>query len=243
MDNYQADTYGERIAAVYDEWYQSYDERTIETLCELARGGPALELGIGSGRIALPLQQRGVQVHGIDVSAAMLGRLRAKPGGDHVPVTLGNFADVGVEGAFSLIYVLFNTFFGLLSQEEQLRCFENVARRLTPDGVFLIEAFVPDLARFSGRQTVRAIKVGNDEVRLDVTQWDPVEQHLTSQHVVLTEQGIRLYPVKLRYVWPSELELMARLAGLRLRQRWANWDRAGFTADSTKHISVYERAA
>ncbi|MEK9164696.1 MAG: class I SAM-dependent methyltransferase [Chloroflexota bacterium] len=241
MNTYKEDTYGERIADIYDEWYSAYDETAGSFLSELARGGRALELGIGTGRVALPLRQKGVAVHGIDASSAMLTKLRVKPGGADLPVTLGNFADVAVEGQFALIYVLFNTFFALLTQDEQIGCFENVARRLDPEGVFVIEAFVPDPARFSGRQAVSAIKVDDGEVRLDVTQWDPVNQHLTSQHVVLTEQGIKLFPVKLRYAWPSELDLMARLAGLRLRERWSNWARAAFTADSGKHISVYAR--
>lgn len=242
MDEYQEETYGERIADVYDDWYQTYDEQAVSTLSELARGGPVLELGIGTGRIALPLRRKGILVHGIDASEAMLSKLHAKPDGDRIPVTMGNFADVAVDGQFSLIYVLFNTFFALRTQDEQIRCCEHVARHLAPSGVFLIEAFVPDVARFSGKQAVRAVQVNSDEVRLNVTQWDPVTQHLTSQHVVLTEQGVRLFPVKLRYVWPAELDLMARLAGLRLRERWEGWDRSGFTADSTKHISVYERS-
>ncbi len=242
MDAYKADTYGERIADIYDEWYHAYDEAAVDTLGELARGGRALELGIGTGRIALPLQQKGIPVHGIDASPAMLARLRAKPDGADLPVTIGNFVDVAVEGQFTLIYVLFNTFYALLTQEEQIRCFENVAGHLSPDGVFVIEAFVPDLTRFSGRQATRTVSINNEEVRLDATLHDPIAQQLTSQHIVLTEQGVRLYPAKLRYAWPSELDLMARLAGLRLRERWGSWTRAAFAADSGKHISVYGSA-
>jgi SAM-dependent methyltransferase len=241
MDEYEAETYGERIAAVYDDLYQTYDEQAISILSELAGSEPALELGIGTGRVALPLRQKGVRVHGIDASTAMLDKLRAKPGGDDIPLTVGNFAEVGVTGRFSLIYVLFNTFYALLTQDEQIRCFENVAQHLAPEGVFLIEAFVPDVARFKNQQAVHAVKVEIDKVQLDTTQWDPIKQHLMSQHVVLTEQGIRLFPAKLRYVWPSEFDLMARLAGLRLRERWEDWERADFSADSTKHISVYVR--
>jgi hypothetical protein len=151
-------------------------------------------------------------------------------------------ADVAVEGRYALIYVLFNTFYALLTQEEQLRCFRNVARHLTPEGCFAVEAFVPDLSRFSGQQAVRAIRVGQDEVQLDASQHDPVTQQIASQHVVLTELGVRLYPVKLRYVWPSEFDLMARLAGLKLRHRWGNWRKDPFVADSGKHISVFEHA-
>jgi hypothetical protein len=154
-------------------------------------------------------------------------------------VTIGDFADVAVEGKFSLVYVLFNTFFALLTQSDQLRCFANVARHLEPQGVFLIEAFVPDLARFHGRQEVRAIRVDQDEVGLDVTQVDPAEQLVTCQHVVLTPNGTRFYPVRLRYAWPSELDLMARLGGLRLTERWGGWDRSAFTGESTNHVSLY----
>lgn len=241
--DYTAETYGDRIAGVYDELYAGYDERAIAVLKDLAQAGPALELGIGTGRVALPLQRAGVAVHGIDASQAMVDQLRAKPGGADIPITIGDFADVGVAGSFSLIYVLFNTFFALLTQAEQVRCFKNVAQHLTVEGAFVIEAFVPDVARYNGRQTVRAVHVGIEEVHLDVTRWEPIHQHLTSQHIHLTEQGIRLFPVKIRYVWPAEFDLMAQLAGLQLRDRWAGWDRSPFNGDSTKHISVYTRSA
>ncbi|MBU1746402.1 MAG: class I SAM-dependent methyltransferase [Chloroflexi bacterium] len=242
MNTYQEDTYGDRIAGVYDAWYAEYDDATLVTLRELAQGGRALELGIGTGRIALPLQQSGVIVDGIDASAAMIAKLHSKSGGDKISVVLGNFADVAVAGEYTLIYVLFNTFFSLLTQEEQLRCFRNVAQHLGPQGSFVVEAFAPDLSRFSDHQAVRAVRISENEVRLDASQLDPVNQQITSQHVVLTEQGIRLYPVKLRYVWPAELDLMARLAGLQLKYRWGNWRKAAFTADSGKHVSVYEHA-
>jgi SAM-dependent methyltransferase len=243
MDNYQEETYGERIAGRYDEWYGEVDQATIHTLKELAQGGRALELGIGTGRIALPLQQAGVAVDGIDASPAMIARLRSKPGGDQIPVTMGNFADVAAEGQYALVYVLFNTFFALLTQDEQIRCFRNVGRHLSPSGVFAIEAFVPDLTRFHGRQALRTVDVGVDQVRLDASQLDPVTQLITSQHVVLTEGGIRLYPVKIRYVWPAEMDLMARLAGLQLKHRWESWEKAAFSANSGQHISIYERAS
>ncbi len=239
MDTYRDDTYGERIAGVYDAWYDEYDEATLATLRELAQGGRALELGIGTGRVALPLQRSGVAVEGIDASNAMIARLRSKPGGDEIPVVLGNFADVAVKGHYALIYVLVNTFFALLTQEEQLRCFHNVALHLTGQGSFVIEAFVPDMKRFNGRQTVRVADMSEHEVQMDVSQLDPVKQQILAQHVVLTEQGIHLYPVKLRYAWPSELDLMARLAGLQLTHRWGDWRKAPFSADSRNHISVY----
>lgn len=240
MELYREDTYGERIAGVYDDWYADVDDATLATLLALAQGGRALELGIGTGRVALPLQQRGIEVHGIDASPAMVSKLRAKPGGENLPVTFGNFADVAVDGYYDLVFVLFNTFFSLLTQEEQIRCFQNVARHLRPAGVFLIEAFAPDLNRFQGRQAVRAAHVGVDVVRLDISQIDPVGQQIMGQQVVLGEGGVRLYPVKLRYVWPAEFDLMARLAGMQLRRRWSSWEKAAFSQASGKHISVYE---
>jgi SAM-dependent methyltransferase len=240
MDSYREETYGQRVAGIYDEWYAGYDPAAIETLKKLAQGGRALELGIGTGRIALPLQESGVVVHGIDASEAMVAKLRAKPGGDSIPVALGDFADVAVEGRYDLIFVLFNTFFALLTQDEQVRCFRNVAQHLGPQGVFVVEAFVPDMQRFDGQQTVRVTRVDEDQVRLEASQLNPATQQITSQSVVLAEEGVRLYPVKLRYAWPAELDLMAQLAGLQLRQRWGDWQKAALTADSGKHISIYE---
>ncbi len=236
---YDASTYGERIAPIYDDLYGGYDEAMIEVLAELARGGRALELGIGTGRVALPLARRGVAVHGIDASPAMVSRLRAKPGGDAIPMTMGDFADVAVDGDFALIYVVGNTFYGLLSQAEQVRCFRNVARHLTPAGAFVVEAFVPDLSRFAADQSVRVGDVTNDEVTFDVSRHDPLQQRITGQTISLSGNGIRLYPVQLRYCWPSEFDLMAQLAGLRLRERWGDWRRGPFTSQSGKHVSVW----
>ena len=242
MDDYADNTYGDRIAEVYDRRHGGLDPLLVPVLAELARGGPALELGIGTGRVALPLQALGVRIAGVDASEAMVGKLRAKPGGRDLPVTFGSFAEVPVEGRFPLVYVVFNTIFALLTQAEQVRCFASVARHLTADGVFVVEAFVPDPARFHGRQAVRAVDVGQDAVGLEVTLVDPSLQLVTSQYTVIGPPGIRLYPVRIRYAWPSELDLMAQLAGLRLKARWAGWDRRPFTAESTTHVSVYKPA-
>lgn len=243
MDEYTAATYGDRMADVYDSFYGSADvELRMDVLEELAAGGRALELGIGTGSFALPLAARGVEVHGIDVSKAMVEQLRAKEGGAEVPVTIGDFADVEVEGTFSLVYVLNNTLFMLTEQEEQIRCFENVAARLDGSGVFLVDAFVPDVTRFDRGQEVRARLPDLETVRLDVSTHDPMRQLVDFRHVLLSEAGIRVYPARLRYAWPSELDLMARLAGLRLRERWGDWDRSAFTSKSEGHVSVYERA-
>src|ERR1700730_433842 len=238
--SYTHETYGERVANDYDDWYKDFDRDAITLLTEVARDGRALELGIGTGRIALPLMEKNIEVHGLDASPSMIDRMRAKPKGDRVPVNFGNFADVAVDGQFALVYVVFNTFFALSSQDEQVRCFQNVATHLTPGGCFLIEAFVPDLTRFDRGQTVSATNVTTDNVDLDVSQHDPVTQRVVSQKVFIKDGSIRLYPIEIRYAWPSELDLMAKLAGLRLRQRWGNWQREPFTSASTKHISVYE---
>lgn len=242
MPKYDAATYGDRIADVYDGWFAvpSDTQGTVAFLSDLASAGPVLELGIGTGRIALPLAQRGHEVHGVDASEAMVEKLRSKAGGEDMPVTIGDFAELDVEGDFSLVYVVFNTFFALLSQEDQVRCFSNVARRLREGGVFVIEAFVPDMTRWDRDQRIETRHVGGDSVVLDAAKHDPVEQRVASNHLVVSEAGVKLYPVRMRYAWPAELDLMARLAGLRLRERWAGWRREPFTASSGKHVSVYE---
>ena len=240
MNFYSHETYGERVAGVYDEWYADVNPHLLIALAELAHGGPALELGIGTGRIALPLAAKGVEMHGVDAAESMISRLQAKPGGDRITVTQGNFAEVPVDGKFALVYIVFNTFFALTSQEEQVQCFRNVAARLAPGGCFVIEAFVPDLNRFHYGQSNFARKITTDEVQLDISQHHAATQRVISQQVVITEGGIRLYPVQMRYCWPSELDLMAQLAGLRLRERWANWKREPFTSESGFHISIYE---
>jgi SAM-dependent methyltransferase len=243
--SYTDATYGDRIAERYDERYhpgapEFAVEASTDLLAELAGSGPALELGIGTGRVALPLQERGVQVHGIDASEAMVAKLRTKPGGERIPVTMGSFSDFSLETRFRLVYVPFNTFFALRDQDEQLACFRAVARHLDGDGTFLIEAFVPDLTRFVRGQNVSATRVGVDEVQLDVSEHDALEQRVNSHHVILRDGRVELYPVRLRYAFCSELDLMARLAGLRLRDRWADWDRTPFTETSGKHVTIYE---
>jgi len=236
---YSEETYGERVADVYDDWFSSHDAEAIDLLAQLAGDGRALELGIGTGRFALPLLARGIEVHGIDVSPSMIARLRSKPGGDRVTVVQDNFVDVPVAGEFNLIYVVFNTFFTLLTQEDQVRCFRKVAAHLMPGGCFVIEAFVPDLSRFTHGQVNWATKVNTDRVEFDAGQHDAATQRVVSQKVIITDGNVRLYPIQIRYAWPTELDLMAQLAGLRLRERWGNWRREPFTSESQKHISVY----
>jgi SAM-dependent methyltransferase len=200
-----------------------------------------LELAIGAGRIALPLAARGIRVDGIDISPAMVAQLRAKPGGDQLAVTIGDFADVPVPGAYRLIYVVWNTFFNLLTQNDQVRCFENVAAHLADGGSFVIEAGTPNfLYRLRDHQYVDAEAIEVDEVRLDIARHDPVTQLLEESHVSLSREGVRLNPIVTRYAWPSELDLMARIAGLRLKERWDGWNREPFT--STRNVvSVYGR--
>ena len=243
MNGYTTSTYGDRIAGVYDEIYRPTDvSERVDMLEQLAAGGRALELGIGTGTFALPLAERGVEVDGIDSSSAMVDRLRAKQDGEAIPVTIGDFADVDVDGTYSLVFVVSNTFFMLTSQEEQVRCFENVASRLDESGVFLVHAFVPDVSMFDRDQRLSASLPDLDSVRLDVSVHDAARQVVDFRHLDVTDGGIRMYPGRLRYAWPSELDLMAGLAGLRLRERWADWRRSPFTAGSRSHLSVYERA-
>ncbi len=244
MEEYDEATYGDRIAEIYDELYDDFFDKdeVIDVLARLAGAGPALELAIGTGRIALPLAARGTEVHGIDSSEAMVAKLRSKPGGGAIPVTMGDFADVHVERAYPLVYLVFNTLFALPTQEDQVRCFANVAGRLTPGGAFVVEAFFPDVARFDRGQRVHASRVQSDRVLLEASVHDPVEQTVLTQQMILTQQGTALYPVALRYAWPSEMDLMAKLAGMELRERYGSWNRDHFTSESKSHISVYGRS-
>jgi SAM-dependent methyltransferase len=241
VKDYGPETYGDRIAGVYDDLYGQQLDTTaaVEALARLAGSGPVLELAIGTGRIAVPLAQRGIDVHGIDASEQMVARLREKPGGADIPVTMGDFADVAVSGSFGLVYLVFNTIFALLTQDDQVRCFENVAKRLSAGGRFVVEAFVPDPGRWDRGQRVSATAIETDRVDMDVSRHDPVNQRVDSQHLRVTSEGTRMYPVSLRYAYPSELDLMARIAGLELVDRWGGWSGEPFTDTSRGHVSVY----
>jgi SAM-dependent methyltransferase len=235
--------YGDQWAAVYDDQYGHLDPgRAVEFLAGLAGDGPVLELAVGTGRVALPLAARGVSVEGVDASAAMAERLRAKPGGDSVPVTIGDMAGVPVSGRFRLVYLVANSLFGLLSQERQAECFGSVARVLEPGGTFVIECFVPDPSRFDHGQRVEALSVTADSAVIEASRHDQARQLVTTQVIMLGAQGVQLRPVVIRYSWPSELDLMAAQAGLRLAERHADWDRQPFTSASSGHVSVYRRA-
>jgi SAM-dependent methyltransferase len=180
-------------------------------------------------------------VEGIDASQAMVDRLRAKLGGDAIQVTIGDMAEVGVTGPFRLVYLVFNTLFGLLAQERQVDCFRNVARVLEPGGLFVIECFVPDPTRFDRGQVVYAVAVTEDSASMELSRHDAVQQRVTTQLITFDRQGMRMQPVALRYAWPAELDLMAGQAGLRLRDRYSGWDRRPFDAASRGHVSIYER--
>jgi SAM-dependent methyltransferase len=230
--------FGEEVAARYDAGLEERGEpgviaATVDFLADLAADGGALELGIGTGRIALPLAERGVRVHGIDLSEAMVAQLRAKPGGDRIGVTIGDFATTRVEGAFSLAYVVFNTIMNLTTQDDQVACFENVAAHLEPGGCFVIEVGVP-----SGmRREVFAL--GDTHVGVD--EWEPATQRLVSHHFSLVAGTWVRNSIPFYAASPGEHDLMARLAGMRLRERWSGWRGEPFTAESTKHVSVWEK--
>jgi SAM-dependent methyltransferase len=235
-------SFGEDVAEMYQDVQRGDEIEAVAFLEQLAGRGPALELAIGAGRIALPLAARGIRVDGVDISPAMIAQLRAKPGGDQISVTVGDIADVPAPGAYSLIFVVWNTLFNLLTQEAQVRCFENVADHLTDDGSFVVEAYVPAfLYRLRNDQYVDAEAIRVDEVRLDVLRHDMATQMIEESHVSLSSAGVRLNPVVQRYAWPSELDLMARIAGLRLKSRWGGWNREPFNSTSSAHVSVYGR--
>jgi SAM-dependent methyltransferase len=239
------DYFGEDVAATYDDDAEMFGadvvDPAVDLLAELAGDGAALELGIGTGRIALPLSQRGVEVHGIDLSEAMVARLRAKPGADAIATTIGDFAHAQVDGAFALVYLVFNTINNLTTQDEQVACFENAARHLRPGGTFLIEVGVPDLRRLPPGQSVVPFAVTDE--RLGFDEYDVENQGLVSHHFWTEGGAWTRLSVPFRYVWPSELDLMARLAGLRLRERYAGWKREPFTSESRSHVSIWEKPA
>ncbi|MEJ2212296.1 MAG: class I SAM-dependent methyltransferase [Anaerolineae bacterium] len=235
-------SFGADVSELYRDLQRGDEIVAVEFLARLAGHGPTLELAIGTGRIALPLAARGIRVDGIDISPAMVDQLRARPGGDEISVVIGDFADVPVSGTYRLIYVVWNTLFNLLTQEDQVKCFMNVAHHLAEDGSFVIEALVPSfLYRLQNDQYVQAEAIEVNEVRLDVLRHDPGRQTIEESHVSLSPAGVHLNPVVQRYAWPSELDLMARIAGLRLKNRWGGWSQEPFGSGSSMHVSVYGR--
>jgi SAM-dependent methyltransferase len=235
--------FGERVAERYDESSaEMFDpaivDPAVDFLFALARDGRALELGIGTGRIAVPLAQRGVPVHGIELSRAMAAKLRAKPGTGEIGVTIGDFATTTADGTFSVAYLVFNTIMNLTTQAAQVACFRNVAAHLAPGGCFVIEVGVPGLQRLPPGETLQAFRVS--ETRWGIDEFDVANQGLTSHHLELVDGKVERNSIPFRYAWPAELDLMAELAGMSLRERWSGWRREPFTSDSRKHVSVWE---
>lgn len=233
------------IAARYDEtsgrmYRPEVLDPTVDFLAQLAGDGAALELGVGTGRVALPLSRRGVRVHGIDISEPMLAELRGKPGADRVATTAGDFASTRVDGPFRLAYLVFNTITNLTTQDEQVACFRNAAAHLEPGGCFVIEVGVPDLRRLPPGERVRAFDVGPTHLGFD-EYTDFAGQILYSHHYWPGEDRLRTFSAPYRYVWPSELDLMAQIAGMALRERWAGWTREPFSDESPSHVSVWEK--
>ena len=242
--NYDPTKYGDSIADDYDDMYEHvYDTGgAVEFVADLAHGGSVLELGIGTGRLALPLAQRGMEVHGVDASPAMLEKLRTKPGAADIKVTVGDFASVQLRPeSFSVVLLAINTIFALPDQDAQVAVFQNAARHLAPGGSFVVEAWIPDLGRFQGGRGIWPRHVGGDFVSIEVGALDAVHQRMETTQVRFGPDGPKLYPANHRYAWPAELDLMARLAGMRLCERWEDWQRAPFTTESQNHVSVYER--
>ncbi|HEX6422609.1 MAG TPA: class I SAM-dependent methyltransferase [Acidimicrobiales bacterium] len=240
------DHFDEDVAARYDHSAASmFDadvlEPSVDVLAELAGDGAALELAIGTGRVALPLAARGVPVSGIDLSTAMVDRLRSKDGAQRIDVTIGDMAATRVRGSFRLVYLVFNTIGNLTTQDQQVACFANAAAHLEPDGRFVIEVGVPDLRRLPPGEDARVFAHAPGYVGYD-RYTDLVAQQATSHHFVADGTGVREFRTPFRYVWPSELDLMARLAGMTLRDRWAGWDRSPFTGESASHVSVWEKS-
>ena len=236
--------FDESVASRYDESSaEMFDpavvDPVVDLLVELAGSGRALELGIGTGRIALPLAQRGVPVHGIELSKAMAARLRAKPGAEDIGVTIGDFATTTVDGTFTVAYLVFNTIMNLTTQAKQVACFRNVAAHLEPGGCFVIEVGVPELQRLPPGETVRPFHVS--EARWGFDEYDVANQGLTSHHFEIVDGTAEHSSIPFRYAWPAELDLMAQLAGMRLRERWSGWQREPFTSESRQHVSVWEK--
>lgn len=238
-----ATSFGYQTSLDYDaDSWRGDEEDTVAFLAGLAGGAQALELAVGTGRIALPLRAAGVRVDGIELSQHMVDRLREKPGGDQLQVTMGDMSAVMTGRTYGLVYLVFNTIGNLLTQDDQVRCFENAARHLTDDGVFVLECRIPTAPARPGNGFIEVEQLELDQVELGVSGYDPVTQILDVNHVHLGPDGLGFSPIRLRLAFPPEFDLMARIAGLRLRDRWGGWNGEPFTADSWRHVSVYQRA-
>jgi SAM-dependent methyltransferase len=237
-------SFDERIASRYEVyWPELFKPAAIDPfvdfLTELAPAGAVLELGVGTGRIALPLSRRGIRVHGIELSPAMIARLRTEPGADAVGVTIGDFTTARVDGTFTLVYLVRNTITNLTTQDDQVDCFRNVAAHLEPGGRFVIEVYVPELRRLPPGETIHVFK--RTPTHLGFEEYDVAKQLAVSHHYWVIDGQLETFSTPHRYVWPAELDLMARIAGMRLRERWSSWTREPFTSESRSHVSVWEK--
>ena len=243
MKNYNPEKFGELYADSYDaKWDEAMAQETqdsVEFLADLANGGKVLEFAIGTGRVALPLAETGLEVHGIEASAEMVDKMRTKPGGSDIPVVIGDMAEAKVDENFDLIYLVFNTIFNLTTQESQVNCFKNAAHHLTSNGVFVIETVVPDFSEYVDGQRMKGSWAHLDSARFEIAIQDKVNQTVAFQRVIMSDDEIKMHPHFMRYAWPSELDLMAQIAGLELHERYAWWDRSPFTSESKSHVSVY----
>lgn len=244
MKGFGPDTFGSLYADEYDDLHNpGTTEASVDLIAELAGDVAMLELAIGTGRMALPLAGRGFDVSGLEASPEMVAKLREKPGGRAIPVMMSDMADFQTDQSYGFAFLVFNTLFNLTSQHAQIGCFGSVSKCLTPGGQFLIETFVPNLTRFQDNRDVTVSKLDKNSVWLEAVTHDPVEQTLSYQRIRYTPDGVKIAPLVMRYAWPAEMDLMARLAGLELKHRWGGWQREPFTAHSEMHVSVYEKIA
>jgi SAM-dependent methyltransferase len=244
-DDFDPAEYGRHIGAVYDALatsaFPSDTEATVALLAELADCGPVLEFGIGTGRLAIPLAERGLQVHGIEGSPEMVEQLRRKPRGADLPVVVGNFADTRAHGEFALVVLAANTIYALPSQDAQVQTFRNAAAHLRPGGRFVVEAWVPDVGDFRAGRALRIVSISERRVVLEAAELDPVEQYMRTTKLFCGPDGLQAFPANHRYAWPAELDLMAQLAGMRREERWEDWRQHRYTAASRNHVTVYRR--
>ncbi len=243
MHGFGTTTFGELNAADYDTLHNPDTTKlSVDAIAQIAGdGAQILELAIGSGRMALPLAEMGFEISGIEGSTEMVDLLRKKSGGNDIPIVIGDYADVAIEGPFDHVFLVYNTLFNLPSQEAQLRCFKNVADRLNKNGTFLIETFVPDFSDFENGQRMRTMKIDMHSAWIEAATHDPVNQMFEFQRIRITPEGVKLVPLPMRYAWPSEIDLMAKLAGLQLKSRWGDWQGSPFTNQSKMHVTVYEK--
>lgn len=244
MKDFTPESFGELNAEDYDALHDpGTTEASIDLIETLANGGKTLELAIGTGRVAVPLAARGLEVHGVEASPLMVDQLRAKEGGADIPVLISDMSEFQLDTRFDFAFLIFNTLFNLTSQEAQVRCFQTVADHLEPGGAFLIEAFVPYVTTFTDNQRLRTRHVGMESVFLEAITHDPVEQMFNYQRVLMKPDGNQMTPLPMRYAWPAEIDLMARLAGLKREARWGSWDGKPFTGKSEMHVSLYRKPA